>query len=64
MSNKNKKYQTFREFYDDEERPRKKPKSNPPSQKSKDKLRKQFRFIDPKNIKEDDFDDIDYDAYK
>jgi hypothetical protein len=58
MSNKSKKYSGFRDFYEDDERPRKKPKINE-SKREKDKFRKQIRFLDPKNIEEDTFEDID-----
>ena len=35
------------------------------SQKQKDKFRKQIRFIDPKNIKEDEWDEFeDFDGVK
>jgi hypothetical protein len=56
---KTKKYNSFREFYEDEERPRKKPKQVNESQKKKDKMRKQFKFLDPKNIREEDFDEFE-----
>jgi hypothetical protein len=56
---KTKKYTSFREFYEDEERPRKKLKSTDESQKKKDKMKKQFKFLDPKNIKEEDFDEFE-----
>jgi hypothetical protein len=58
MSNKSKKYSGFRDFYEDDERPRKKPKMNE-QKREKDKFRKQIRFLDPKNIEEDTFEDID-----
>jgi len=58
MSNKSKKYSGFRDFYEDDERPRKKPKVNE-QKREKDKFRKQIRFLDPKNIEEDTFEDID-----
>ena len=60
---KTKKYQNFREFYEDEDRPVKKPKMKPmnESKKDKDRFRKQFRFVDPRDInEEEDFDDSDY----
>ncbi len=53
---KTKKYQNFREFYDDEDRPSKKKTVNE-SQKDKDRFRKQFRFVDPRDIDEEDFED-------
>lgn len=59
MANKDKKYQNFREFFDDDDRPRKKVKAANESQKKKDKFRKQIRFLDPKNIKEEDFDEFE-----
>ena len=61
MSNKSKKYSGFRDFYEDEDRPRKKPKTVKESQKKKDKFRKQIRFLDPSNINEDDFDEFEDD---
>lgn len=63
MSNKSKKYNSFRDFYEDDERPRKKPKPTNDSQKKKDKFRKQIRFLDPKNMKEEDFDEFE-DSYE
>jgi hypothetical protein len=62
---KTKKYQNFREFYEDEDRPVKNPKMKPlnESQKDKDRFRKQFRFMDPKDLNEDEFDD-DIEAHK
>ncbi len=56
---KTKKYNSFREFYEDEDRPRKKPKQVSESQKKKDKMKKQFKFLDPKNIREEDFDEFE-----
>lgn len=58
MSNKSRKYSGFRDFYEDEERPRKKPKINE-SKREKDKFRKQIRFLDPSNIEVDTYEDID-----
>lgn len=60
-----KKYNTFREFYEDDDRPKKKSKNVSESQKQKDKFRKQIRFLDPKNIKEDEWDEFeDFDGIK
>ena len=60
-----KKYNTFREFYEDDDRPKKKSKNVSESQKQKDKFRKQIRFLDPNNIKEDDWDEFeDFDDVK
>lgn len=59
MTSKSKKYNNFREFYDDEDRPRKKSKPIRESRKQKDKFRSQLRFLDPKNIKDEDFDNFD-----
>jgi len=56
---KTKKYNSFREFYEDEDRPRKKPKALDVSQKKKDQMKKKFRFLDPKNMKEEDFDEFE-----
>ena len=56
---KTKKYNSFREFYEDEDRPRKKPKQVNESQKQKDKMKKQFKFLDPKNMREEDFDEFE-----
>ncbi len=56
---KTKKYNSFREFYEDEDRPRKKPKQVNESQKKKDKMKKQFKFLDPKNMREEDFDEFE-----
>lgn len=61
MSNKSKKYSGFRDFYEDEDRPKKKPKTVNESQKKKDKFRKQIRFLDPSNINEDDFEEFEDD---
>jgi hypothetical protein len=59
MTSKSKKYNNFREFYEDDDRPRKKPKVVKESQKQKDKFRSQLRFMDPKNIKDEDFDEYE-----
>jgi hypothetical protein len=60
MANKDKKYNNFRDFYEDDDRPRKKPKAIVnESQKKKDKFKKQIRFIDLKNIDEDEFDEYE-----
>jgi hypothetical protein len=56
---KTKKYNSFREFYEDEERPRKKPKAPEVTRKNKDKMKKKFRFLDPKNMREEDFDEFE-----
>jgi hypothetical protein len=56
---KTKKYNSFREFYEDEGRPRQKVKQVSESQKKKDKMKKQFKFLDPKNIREEDFDEFE-----
>lgn len=56
---KTKKYNSFREFYEDEDRPRKKVKQVNESQKKKDKMKKQFKFLDPKNMREEDFDEFE-----
>jgi len=58
MSNKDKKYNNFREFYEDEDRPRKNHKAINESQKKKDRFKKQIRFLDPKNISEEEFDEF------
>jgi hypothetical protein len=58
---KTKKYNSFREFYEDEDRPRKKPKHGNESQKKKDKMKTQFRFLDPKNMREQDFEEFEDD---
>lgn len=54
---KTKRYTNFREFYEDETRP-KKMKPVVESKKKKDKFRKQFRNVD---IKEMDYDEYEYD---
>jgi hypothetical protein len=60
MANKDKKYNNFRDFYEDDDRPRKKLKAIVnESQKKKDKFKKQIRFIDLKNIDEDEFDEYE-----
>jgi len=59
MSSKDKKYNNFREFYEDDDRPRKKTKAMNESQKKKDKFKKQIRFLDPKNMNEEEWDDFD-----
>jgi hypothetical protein len=60
MANKDKKYNNFRDFYEDDDRPRKKLKAIVnESQKKKDKFKKQIRFLDPKNLKEDDWDEFE-----
>ena len=60
---KTKKYQNFREFYEDEDSPSKKTKMKPmnESKKDKDRFRKQYRFIDPRDIQDEDY--IDSDEY-
>lgn len=58
---KTKKYNSFREFYEDEERPRKKPKQPEVTQKKKDKMKKKFRFLDPKTMREEDFEEFEDD---
>lgn len=54
---KTKKYSSFRDFYEDEGRARK-PKLNE-SKKQKDKFKHQTKFIDPKNIIQDDWDEFE-----
>lgn len=54
---KTKKYSSFRDFYEDESRA-KKPKLNE-SKKQKDKFKHQTKFIDPHNLKEDDWDEFE-----
>ena len=56
---KTNRYQNFREFYEDGERPRK--KSMTESKKEKDKYRNQFRNVDPRDLDEED-DDYDYEV--
>jgi hypothetical protein len=56
-TNSNKKYSGFRDFYEDEGR-KAKPKLNE-SRKQKDKFKHQVKFIDPNNIKEDDWDEYE-----
>lgn len=58
---KTKKYNSFREFYEDEDRPRKKPKTENITQKKKDKMRNKFKFIDPKNMREEDYEEFEDD---
>ena len=55
---KTKRYTNFREFYEDETRP-KKMKPVVESKKRKDKFRKQFNNVDPNELDEEDFDDFD-----
>jgi hypothetical protein len=63
MANKDKKYNNFRDFYEDDDRPRKKLKAIVnESQKKKDKFKKQIRFLDPKNMSEEDFDEFEDDV--
>lgn len=52
---KTKKYQNFREFYEDEDRPRKKTMSE--SKKEKDRFRNQYKYADPKDLNDDILDD-------
>jgi hypothetical protein len=59
MANKDRKYQNFREFYEDDDRPKRKHKVMNESQKKKDKFKKQIRFLDPKNIDEEEFDEFE-----
>lgn len=54
---KTKRYNNFREFFEDEDRPRK--KHSEVSQKKKDKMKQQFKHLDPKNIKEEDFEEFE-----
>ena len=51
---KTKRYQNFREFYEDEERPRKKTMN----ESKKEKYKSRFRNVDPRELDEDD----DYDS--
>lgn len=54
---KTNRYQNFREFYEDGERPRKKMNE---SKKEKDKIRNQYKYMDPKDLEEDDeYDEFD-----
>lgn len=55
---KTKRYTNFREFYEDETRP-KKMKPIKESQKDKDRFRKQFRFMNPNELDEEDFDEME-----
>jgi hypothetical protein len=55
---KTKRYTNFREFYEDETRPKKMKPVNE-SKKTKDKFRKQFNNVDPNELDEEDFDEID-----
>jgi hypothetical protein len=48
---KTKRYNNFREFYEDEERPPKK------MIKEKNRNLNQYKYMDPKDLEEDDFDD-------
>lgn len=52
---KTKRYNNFREFFEDEERPRKKIVSE--SKKEKNQNLNQYKYMDPKDLDEDDFDD-------
>jgi hypothetical protein len=52
---KTKRYNNFREFYEDEEIPRKKVVSE--SKKEKNQNLNQYKYMDPKDLDEDDFDD-------
>jgi len=52
---KTKRYNNFREFYEDEEIPRKKVMSE--SKKEKNQNLNQYKYMDPKDLDEDDFDD-------
>lgn len=55
---KTKRYTNFREFYEDETRPKKMQPMNE-SKKQKDKFRKQFRFMNPNELDEEDFDEVE-----
>jgi hypothetical protein len=55
---KTNRYTNFREFYEDETRP-KKLKPIVESKKKKDKFRKQFNNVDPNELDEEDFDEFD-----
>ena len=59
---KTKRYTNFREFYEDESRPKKMKPVNE-SKKDKDRFRKQFRFVDPKDLDEDNIEN-DFEFYK
>ena len=59
---KTKRYTNFREFYEDETRPKKMKPVNE-SKKDKDRFRKQFRFVDPKDLDEDNIEN-DFEFYK
>jgi hypothetical protein len=52
---KTKRYNNFREFYEEEEIPRKKVVSE--SKKEKNQNLNQYKYMDPKDLDEDDFDD-------
>ena len=54
---KTKRYTNFREFYEDEDRPKKMKPVNE-SKKTKDKFPKQFQNIDPIELDEEDFDEF------
>jgi hypothetical protein len=54
---KTKRYNNFREFYEDESRPKKMKPMNE-SQKQKDKFRK-VKYLDPNDLDEDDYDELD-----
>jgi hypothetical protein len=53
---KTKRYQNFREFYEDEERPRKKTMNE--SKKEKDKIRNQYKYIDPRDLDDEEYDEF------
>jgi hypothetical protein len=52
---KTKRYNNFREFYEDEELPRKRVMSE--SKKEKNQNLNQYKYMDPKDLDDDDFDD-------
>jgi len=59
MSKTNKKYSGFRDFYENEDgRSHGKPRLNE-SKKQKTKFKHQTKFIDPNNIREDEWDEYE-----
>jgi len=59
MSKTEKKYKSFREFYEDEDvgKPKKQPKEN---KKNRLKAKQKLKNFDPNDFSDEDFDDQDF----
>ena len=60
-TNKDKKsFQGFREFYADDDKPKKKPSSIRESSKDKMRIKERIKNINVKQLQDEDFDEDDY----